>query len=63
MPFGLRDKKFKRQTDMKKKETKMRISIFLKTTTYSFFKRKKIAEDIQMKARAIENFCLSKHNI
>jgi hypothetical protein len=59
MPFSLTSKI--RQTEMKQKETKMRISFSLKTTTYSYFNRKKIAEDLQMKARAIENFCLSKH--
>jgi hypothetical protein len=46
---------------MKQKETKTRISFSLKTTTYSYFNRKKIAEDLQMKAKAIECFCLSKH--
>jgi hypothetical protein len=61
MPFGLTNQKFKRQTEMKQKGTKMRISLSLKNTTYSYFNKKKIAEDLQMKARAIECFCLSKH--
>jgi hypothetical protein len=41
MPFGLTDQKFKRQTDMKQKETKMGISLSLKTTTSSYCNRKK----------------------
>jgi hypothetical protein len=61
MPFSLTDQKFKQQTEMKQKETKMHISLSLKTTTHSYFKKKKIARDLQIKARAIENFCLSKH--